>query len=132
MLSGMRVEKVREKALRFFNANPDEFDLVFVPNATAAVKIVAEGFKSNCGLLPGTKRRARFWYGYHSDCHTSLVGVREGARSAYCFKDDAEVKTWIGSGQVFQSDKKLRRETVGLFAYPGQSNFTGRRLPLDW
>ena len=38
-LAGHRVDAIRERALRFFNADPDEFDLVFVANATAAIKI---------------------------------------------------------------------------------------------
>ena len=41
-LAGHRVDAIRERALRFFNADPDEFDLVFVANATDAIKMVVE------------------------------------------------------------------------------------------
>lgn len=62
------------------------------------------------------------------DSHTSLVGVREGAQTHRCFRNDREVELWIearGLGGAAPHD-------IGLFAYPAQSNMTGRRLPLDW
>lgn len=103
------------RALRFLGANPDDFDLVFVSNATAGLKLVAECIREQDG---------GFWYGYHRDAHTSLVGVREYAAEHHCFKDDKDVELWL------QSDPRGRR--VGLFAYPAQSNLNGRRLPLSW
>jgi len=60
------------------------------------------------------------------------VGVRELTKGAqYCFSDDEEVEDWL-EGHIPKS--KLLNETgfPGLFAYPGQSNMTGRRLPLSW
>jgi molybdenum cofactor sulfurtransferase len=122
-LSGERVERTRRKALEFFNADPDDFDLVFVPNATAAVKLVHDCFRDYA-----EQERRNWWYGYHKDSHTSLVGVREGTPRHRCFRNDREVDLWIdarGLGGAGPHD-------VGLFAYPGQSNMTGRRLPLDW
>ncbi|CAG8885656.1 unnamed protein product [Penicillium egyptiacum] len=38
------IDDVRLRALAFFNAGPDEYDLVFVANATSAIKLVAESF----------------------------------------------------------------------------------------
>lgn len=68
-----------------------------------------------------------FWYGYHKDAHNSVVGVREHATTSRCFINDDEVEDWIRLGITVHS-----RDEVGLFAYPGQSNMTGRRLPLSW
>jgi molybdenum cofactor sulfurtransferase len=117
-LSAQRVDDIRLRALRFFNADPDEFDLVFVANATAGIKMVADAFQNS---------PQGFWYGYHVDAHTSLVGVRELAKmGSRCFVHDDEVNSWIsGLGS-------RREESLGLFAYPAQSNMNGRRFPMRW
>lgn len=120
-LSSRLMDDTRLRVLRFFNASPDEFDVVFVANATAAIKLVAEAFRDTDG---------GFWYGYHSDAHTSVVGIRELTdRGSRCFRDDAEVADWISRITVDVNDGQ---QQVGLFAYPGQSNMTGHRTPVDW
>lgn len=149
--------------LEFFKADPEVFDLVFVANATAAIKLVGESFH-DCAL----SQKKAFWYGYHNDAHTSLVGVREYSNVSRCFKDDEEVDAWIeeggtnghwhesgteggltnkhedgtengnengsgnGSGNGRGNGRGNERSPaqLGLFAYPGQSNMTGRRLPV--
>src|SRR2546423_8552501 len=115
------IDDTRLRVLRFFNASPDNFDVIFVANATAAIKLVADAFRDSDG---------GFWYGYHADAHTSLVGVRElAARGTRCFRDDAEVDEWISRLTM----KGINDEQhLGLFAYPAQSNMTGHRPPLAW
>lgn len=61
-LSGEVVDTVREKTLRFFNADPEDFDLVFTANATASIKLVAESFRD---LASSSSTSGTFWYGYH-------------------------------------------------------------------
>lgn len=122
-LSTARIDAAREKALRFFKADPEHFDLVFVANATAAIKLVHDCFRDHAA-----DARRNWWYGYHRDAHTSVVGVREGTRMNRCFKNDHEVNMWIESKGLGGAGK----HDISLFAYPGQSNMTGRRLPLDW
>lgn len=112
-----QVQDVRLQLLRYFDANPDDFDLVFVANATAGIKLVADALREH---------ESGFWYGYHRDAHTSLVGVRELAREHCCFAEDKEVEDWIEQGGQGTQTR------LGLFAYPAQSNMNGRRLPLDW
>ncbi|MCJ1455851.1 hypothetical protein MMC28_006208 [Mycoblastus sanguinarius] len=121
-LSTRRIEDVRLRVLQFFNADTDHFDLVFVANATAGIKLVMEGFR---------EQEHGFWYGYHRDSHTSLLGVRGAAKAGHhCFTSDIEVDEWI-SGQDTQQEKP-GDVFLGLFAYPAQSNMNGRRLPLSW
>lgn len=122
-LSDQRIEACREKALRFFNADPEHFDLIFVPNATGAIKLVHDCFRDYSATIG-----KNWWYGYHKDSHTSVVGVREGAHKHRCFRYDKEVDMWIDSKGLAGAEP----HEVGLFAYPGQSNMTGKRLPLDW
>ncbi|KZF24786.1 PLP-dependent transferase [Xylona heveae TC161] len=120
-LSTQRIEDVRLRVLRLFNADPAEFDVVFVANATAGIKLVMEGFQAH---------PKGFWFGYHKDSHTSLVGVRETATCGQrCFTSDSEVERWIAQ---MAEDGQGANDGLELFAYPGQSNMNGRRLPLDW
>ena len=97
--------------------------MVFTANATAAIKLVIDCFRDHAAVS-----NTPVWYGYHRDAHTSLVGVRELTKMHRCFTSDREVETWINSGGLGGP----RSRQLGLFAYPGQSNMTGRRLPLDW
>ncbi|KAL8829071.1 MAG: hypothetical protein Q9170_006325 [Blastenia crenularia] len=118
------VETARHRMLRFFRADPEHFDLIFVANATAAIKMVAEGVRDE-----------NLWVGYHGDAHTSLVGLRQLANLGNrCFLSDSEVEQWLAQGPELQMSEKSKggQRPMGLFAYPGQSNMNGRRLPLDW
>ncbi|KAL3306546.1 molybdenum cofactor sulfurase [Colletotrichum asianum] len=115
-----RIEDVRLRLLRFFNADPSEFDLVIVANATAGIKLVADAFRASPG---------GFFFAYHEACHTSIVGVREEARDSECV-NDSQVQEWI-SGQV-PSPKLNQTESDVLFAYTAQSHMDGCRYPLSW
>lgn len=100
-----------------------DFDIVFTANATSAIKILL-----TCLADYSRSESKDLWYGYHQDSHTSLVGGRALADTHRCFGDDREVDKWVATGSLLESnDKQLR-----LLAYPGQSNMTGRRLPLHW
>lgn len=131
LLSTRRIESVRAQVLAFFKADPIYFDVVFVANATAAIKLVMESFRDH-----GHGEAADgFWYGYHADSHTSLVGVREvAAAGSRCFASDSEVEDWLIGDEKWSSDPQGMPQcpSIGLFAYPAQSNMNGRRLPLTW
>ncbi|OKP15219.1 Molybdenum cofactor sulfurase [Penicillium subrubescens] len=118
-LSTQRTDDIRLRVLKFFNADPEEYDLVFVANATAAIKLVADCFRDS--------DHRGFWYGYHTDAHTSLVGVREIAHMGHrCFQSDTDVDSWISDLPTLQT------KATRLIAFPAQSNLNGRRLPLRW
>ena len=121
-LSIRRIDDIRLRILQFFNASPDHFDIVFVANATAGIKLITEALQ---GLERG------FFFGYHGDAHTSLVGVRQTAVAGnHCFESDLEVEAWLaGIDDLANIDENAG---VSLFAYPAQSNMNGRRLPLSW
>ena len=109
---------MRLRVLQYLNADPEEFDVVFCGNATAAVKLVAEGFV--------VKGEGGWKYRFHGDAHTSLVGLRGLTGDARCLETDGDVEAWL------EREGGDGGEEVGLFAWPGQSNLTGRRLPLQW
>jgi molybdenum cofactor sulfurtransferase len=149
------VERVRRRVLDFFRADPNHFDVIFVANATAAIKLVGYSFQDHAS------ERGKFWYGYHSDAHTSLVGLRELARSGYhCFRSDNEVEKWLDGTMMDLTEEENENEkltslpayevaaslpmqqpshkrpqqnaTVELLAYPAQSNMNGHRPPKHW
>lgn len=119
-LSTARIEDTRLRALQFLNADAAEFDLIFVANATAGIKLVSEALRAS----PGS-----FHYAYHQSAHTSLVGVREEARDSVCL-DDAAVEKLLAGNVPFECEAKGVATT--LFAYAAQSNMDGQRYPLDW
>ncbi len=133
MLSTDRIESTRLKGLEFFKADPEHFDLIFVTNATAAIKLVTDCMSD----YSRSKESKGFWFGYHGDSHTSLVGVREVAGlNLRCFDSDGDVEEWLRrsdrSMSPYEHDLPNYEGPVGLFAYPAQSNMNGRRLPLHW
>jgi molybdenum cofactor sulfurtransferase len=116
-----RVDDIRLRVLRFFNADPDVYDLVFVANATAGIKLVGDALRD----YQDDQGRSGFRYRYHIDSHTSLIGVRELAGlGSRCFESDDEVERWLSGSDP--DDRPM------LFAYPAQSNMNGHRLPLPW
>jgi len=114
-----KIDDIRLRLLQLFKADPDDFDVVFVANATAGIKLVADAFRDS---------QDGFWYGYHRDSHTSLVGVRELAAEHHCFASDEELEKWVESIPSGTYD----HARVRLCAFPAQSNMNGRRLPLSW
>ncbi|OAA64822.1 molybdenum cofactor sulfurase [Cordyceps fumosorosea ARSEF 2679] len=118
-LSTDRVDDVRLRLLEFFNADPDAYDLIFVANATAGVKLVLEGLRN----VPGG-----FNYAYHQACHTSIVGVREEAKRSVCVSDE-QVHRWIQGRSPISDDDG---SSTTLFAYTAQSHMDGRRYPISW
>jgi len=114
------LEDARGLTLRFFGADPAEYDLVFTANASGAMRILAEAFP----FRPGSRLVLT------ADNHNSVNGLcvpaaRRGA-----------VVTRV------PLDPELRAHDLprwwapavrpSLFAFPAQSNFSGVRHPLTW
>ncbi|UPX18763.1 Molybdenum cofactor sulfurtransferase [Ascochyta rabiei] len=119
--SALMVEQTRQKVLKLFSANPEQFDVVFTANATGAIKLVMECFAGH---------EQGFDYLYHRNAHTSLVGVREQAQDSHCLETAEETEYWLEGGKIPRNQEPRNRPT--LFAYPAQSNMNGERLPLNW
>jgi selenocysteine lyase/cysteine desulfurase len=118
------VEHVRGAVLRFFNAPPDEYAVVFTANASAALKLVGESY------CFGPRGRLLLT----ADNHNSVNGIREFARAAgtpiTCVPlttPDLRVDTrrLVDALDDFPAGK-------ALFAYPAQSNLSGVQHPLEW
>ena len=110
----------------FFNASPDEWEVVFTGNASQALKLVGESYPFGRG--------DRFLLTF--DNHNSVNGIREFARAA---GRDGDVRPGRAAGDARRRSRprrepRDRREPGGhnLFAYPAQSNFSGVQHPLEW
>ena len=119
------VEAARVAVLAFFNASPDEYLVIFTPNATGGLRLVGESYP----FRPGDRFLLTF------DNHNSVNGIREfarahGAETTYVPIDAHDLRV---------DEALLERYLAGvggdhhnLFAFPAQSNFSGVQHPLDW
>ncbi len=119
------VERARASVLEFFNASPQEYVVVFTPNATGALKLVGESYPF--------QPRSRFLLPF--DNHNSVNGIREFARSAGAtvvytpvVPPDMRCDEAALAANLEQADPAVDN----LFAYPAQSNFSGVQHSLDW
>jgi len=119
------VERARESVFRFFNADPREYEVVFTPNASGALKLIGEAYPFRAG--------DRYLVSY--DNHNSVNGIREfalraGAEVVYVPVRNPELR--LDPELVEFGLAQLEGDQRGLFAYPAQSNFSGVQHPLEW
>ena len=117
-----KVEAARRRVGEFFHADPDEYEIVFTPNASGALKLVAESY----GFGPGSRLLLT------ADNHNSVHGMRE-----YAHARGAEMRYLPLEPDLRIRDLETHLEGVGesrpnLFVYPAQSNFSGVKHPLEW
>lgn len=119
------VEEAREAVFAFFNADPAEYEVIFTPNASGALKLVGESYPFEAGSC----------YLVSFDNHNSVNGIREFAR-----RGGADVVYVPVRKPELRLDEALVRRALEapatcehrLFAYPAQSNFSGVQHPLEW
>ncbi len=120
-----RVEQARAYVLEFFNADPAEYTAIFTPNASGALKLVGEAYP-----FDGDAQ-----YALASDNHNSVNGIREfadrrGASIHYVPALFPEMR--LDEGALLSILDSALNASARLFAFPGQSNFTGVKHPLKW
>ena len=135
---GARVEATRAQILEFFRASPEEYEVIFTPNATGALRLVGESYPFG----PGSRFLLTF------DNHNSVNGIRQFARArgasvSYVPLTTADLRV---SQEALACDlqaptpvrhRRLAGQHSGsaarsLFAFPAQSNFSGVQHPLAW
>ena len=124
MASTSLVEDTRKRILRFFNAPPGVYTVVFTQNATAALKLVGEAYPFAAG--------SRFLLPF--DNHNSVNGIREFA----CARGAAVEYVPLTVPELRLDDETIESclshtdgSTRNLLAFPAQSNFSGVQHPLD-
>ncbi|KAL6047501.1 Molybdenum cofactor sulfurase, partial [Balamuthia mandrillaris] len=133
-----RVQHVRHRVLRLFNASPTEYGLIFTHGCTAALKLVGECFPWSASTE----------FRYSLDSHNSVLGIREYAaeKGSKCAMVDLEEHDahWSSTASQKQEQQDLPNGTetssaeeddhcpLGLFVFPGECNFTGKKHDLRW
>lgn len=119
------VEQARAAVLAFFGASPEEYEAIFTPNATGALRLVGEAYPFRAG--------DRFLLTF--DNHNSVNGIREfararGAETTYVPSVAPDLR--VDEQVLPRYLTEVGGEHHNLFAYPAQSNFSGVQHPLDW
>ena len=133
-----RVEATRAQILEFFRASPEEYEVIFTPNATGALRLVGESYPFG----PGSRFLLTF------DNHNSVNGIRQFARArgasvSYVPLTTADLRVSEEAlARHLQAATPVRRRRLAgrrsgsaarsLFAFPAQSNFSGVQHPLAW
>lgn len=118
------VERTRRYVLRYFNADANDYILVFTQNASGALRLVGESFP----FAPGSRYLLTF------DNHNSVNGIREFARAKGAAIAYAPLVTPGLHFDMARLEALLDQADPAndnLFAYPAQSNFSGVKHPLD-
>lgn len=117
-----RVESARAAVLDHFDA-AGEYTAVFTPNATGALKLVAEAFP----FEPGSRLLLT------ADNHNSVNGIREFALARGASLDYAPLTRpdlRIDAAAMATELAQAERGCSHLLAFPAQSNFSGVKHPL--
>jgi molybdenum cofactor sulfurtransferase len=118
-------DQARSSVLKFFNASPDEYTVIFTSNASNALKLVGEAYPF--------KPEGQFLLLF--DNHNSVNGIREFARTkgatiTYLPVIPPELR--VEDSHLISFLTARNKNEHNLFAYPAQSNFTGVQHPLEW
>ncbi|MBF6169614.1 aminotransferase class V-fold PLP-dependent enzyme [Streptomyces gardneri] len=117
------IRHARQATLRFVNADPEEYSVIFTANATGALRLVGESFPFQPGARLALLR----------DNHNSVLGIREYARARGATTETIVLRPDLRAELSAVLDALNRTGTApSLFAYPAQSNFSGVQHPLDW
>ena len=119
------VERARRAVLRFFNASPDEWVVIFTANASQALKLVGESYPFG----PSAQYLLTF------DNHNSVNGIREFARArgaSVAYVPIVLPEMRVDETALSEGFTRARAGGPRLFAYPAQSNFSGVQHPFEW
>ncbi|MBI1258632.1 MAG: aminotransferase class V-fold PLP-dependent enzyme [Chloroflexi bacterium] len=118
-------EDARAYVLRYFNANPDDYLVVFTANASGALKLLGESYP----FAPGGKYLLTF------DNHNSVNGIREFAQrggAAVQYTPVLPPDLRIDAARLEANLDQIAPNSNSLFAFPAQSNFSGVQHDLGW
>ena len=118
------VDGARAYVYDFFRASPEEYTVIFTPNASGALKLVGEAYP----FAPGGRYILTF------DNHNSVNGIREfaqakGAEVVYLPVVPPDLR--INQDRLADFLARADPGQANLFAFPAQSNFSGVQHPLE-
>lgn len=125
MASTHLVNQARAYVYEYFNADPDEYVIVFTTNASNSLKLIGESYPF--------EHNGRYLLTF--DNHNSVNGIREyatyhNAPVTYARISLPELR--IDADALRSHLANAGAEGNNLFAFPAQSNFSGVQHSLDW
>lgn len=119
-----QVERTRNAILDYFHAPHNEYEIIFTPNASGALRLVGESypFTTESRLLLST------------DNHNSVLGIGEFALADKATVDYIPLQSndlRFDTKALAEKLAQCRPDTRNLLAYPAQSNFSGVKHPLE-
>lgn len=116
------VQDARSAVLKFFNANPDEYEVIFTQNASNAI-LLMQHYMFEAGELLLT-----------SDNHNSVNGLREIAKRNGAVVRYSPINSDLSLNTEFLTRALKYPRSVGnkLFCYPAKSNYSGTVHSLEW
>jgi len=117
-----QITRTRRAVLDYFNASPDEYEVIFTSGATAAI-LHLQHFLFEGGELLLT-----------ADNHNSVNGLREIAKRSGAVVRYAPIKgdLTIDEAALTQMLSYPRSTGHKLFCYPAKSNYAGTMHSLEW
>lgn len=103
------IDQARVELLDFFQADPNEYSLVFTSGATDSLRLVAESFKFSNQLTPSHGCSGSFVY--LKESHTSVLGMREYVKDCvpcYALPPDevlANFNLSVNGGKILKTSK---------------------------
>lgn len=116
MRSTALVGAARRQVLAWLGTDESRHSLVFTAGCTAGLKLVGELFPWRRGSV----------FRHPLSCHTSALGIR-----TYAAAGGARVEA-VATAVAAAAERRQEGQGPALFAYPGESNFSGEKLPLEW
>jgi molybdenum cofactor sulfurtransferase len=115
------IEATRARILRFFNAPPGEYSVIFTSGTTGALHLLADAFPWTPDSL----------YAYTRQNHNSVLGVRSVAtfQGAQFTSLDVGYDDWSALDTISVPNPG-NPDAFHLFAFPAESNFDGGKLDL--
>ena len=114
------VEEARDLVMKFTNADPNEYSIIFTASATSSLKLLGESFPWSENSL----------YLYTRDNHNSVLGIRRWAKhfsAKFKAVDQEEIDQLEG-----RPVDRTAEGPYNLFAFPAEENFAGKKFDLGW
>ncbi len=122
LASTHNVVHARERIHQFFEADPEEYEVIFTLNASGALKLIGESYPWEAGSR----------YMMTADNHNSVNGIREFAKAKGAIIQYLPLNHDLRAENLENLLPEVDRSKSHLFAFPAQSNFSGAKHNLDW
>lgn len=122
LASTRNVQAARERIHQFFEADPQEYEVIFTLNASGALKLVGESYP----WQPASR------YMLVADNHNSVNGIREFAKARGATIAYLPLNRDLRAQNLETLLPEVDRSIPNLFSFPAQSNFSGVKHPLEW